>query len=274
MEKLSKSRLSNQAIAILSRYTQKARGKLGTVKVIDLVNNHEYAFDQFAQTVLSDDEELVSLTLKANGELNGEADLINAFHAYSNAYKAKPKNEQTVQHHRYYLLKLAKLLYGIHLDGSSYRKVVNQLIQNEESSKKVFCIDMARNFYPYIINANHTASDMSQGPALLFDQQKKSLMDLWHELGGQVLSLSETDQISSYAEAMKKIRLVEKEIDVRSKIAKIILIGQQQYTKTSAGYRDNIDKLLVLISSARLKDYVLVVSREFYPFCMNTQTSR
>jgi hypothetical protein len=274
MEKLSKNKLSNQAIAVLSRYAQKARGKIGAVKVIDLANNHEYAFDQFAQTVLSDDEELVSLTIKANSELNGEADLINALHAYSKAYKAKSKSEQTVQHNQYFLLKLAKLLYRINLDGFSYRQVVNELSQHEESNKKVFCIGIARDFYPYFINASYTSVDTNQEHALLFHEQKKSLMDLWHELDGRVLSSFESNQISNYAEAMKKIKLAEKEIDVRTKIAKIILIGQQKFTKKADGYRDNLDEILALISSARLKDYVLVVSREFYPFCMNSPTSR
>ena len=124
----------------------------------------------------------------------------------------------------------------------------------------------------YLIKANETGTDASNKADLLEDIHKETLMDLWHALQGKTLTLSASDneKLNRYVDAMHTVKLAEREVEVRSKIAKLILIEQRQHALTSDSYRENIKKIINLISSARLQDYVLDVAREFHHFCLNT----
>ena len=271
LDKSNKPKLSNQAISTLSQFTHKVRESIGVVKISDLVKDHKYAFDIFVQTVLSENNELVSLTLKANSELNIEQHLIQALDAYFKAFKTKAKKDEIVQHNKSFLIKLASYVYGVNVEGEAYREAINQLLLNVDKAKKVFYLDIARSFYPYWVNAHKS---LIQNEKIEVENQKESLMELWHEVEKALLSPMENRKLRLYSEAIKNIKLSDKEIDVRCKVAKVILIEQKEYSPTAEGYRRNINNIQHLISSERLKEYIIIVSREFYPFWVDTQPSK
>ena len=102
VEKFNKKRLSNQAIAALSRYVHKVRNSLGVVKVSDIVNDHRYAFDLFIQTVLSEEDGMASLTRQANREMDIEKPLINALDTYFTQIKLRAKNNEVIHKYKYF----------------------------------------------------------------------------------------------------------------------------------------------------------------------------
>jgi hypothetical protein len=273
MNKRNSATLSNQALALLSQLTHKIRGSAGVIKVSDIVNDQQYAFEIFVQSVLSDDDELVNLTQVINNELKVEQHLINALGAYFKDFKLRAKSKEVLENNKAFLIKLVHYMVGVNVTGLAYRQAVNELIANVEESQKHFCVDIARSFYPYWVNASNALSLKRKTEEIATKSQKETLMDLWHEIEAESLSISENRMIRQYADAMRALRLGVKEMEVRIKIAKVILVELRQFAQTSDGYRDNIDTIQQLITSTRLKDYILEVSREFYPFCLNPHPS-
>lgn len=265
--------LSNQTIALLSKLTHQIRNSIGVVKVSDIVNDDQYAFNILMQSALSEDEALVELTLTINKERNVEPHLINALVQYFHDFKLRTKSEAVIQSNKAFLVNLAQHVYGVNVDGASYRQAVDKLILDVDENQRHFCVDISRSFYPYLVNASNALTKSKKPTDLAFDSKKETLMDVWHEIESISLSPPETEVITRYIEAKRPQRLTEKEIEVRSKIAKVIVVEQRKLALTPESYRENITSIQTLISSARLKDYILEVAREFYPFYLNTQPS-
>jgi len=266
-------KLSNQTIALLSKLTHEIRNSVGVVKVSDIVNDDQYAFNILIQAALSEDEALVQLTLTINRELNVAPYLIIALVQYFRDFKSRVKSEAIIQSNKTFLVELAHHVYGVNVEGASYRQAVDKLILDVDETQRHFCVDVSRSFYPYLVNASNTLTKTKKPTDLAFDAQKETLMDLWHEIESIALSSSETKIMARYIEAKRQQRLTGKEIDVRGKIAKVIMVEQRKLQPTPESYRENITSIQTLISSARLKDYILEVAREFYPFYLNSQPS-
>jgi len=267
-------KLSNQAIATLSRLTRQVKDLLGAIKVSDLVNNHRVAFDFFVQTVLSEKDEVVSLTREVNIEMNIEKHLIDALDAYFMQIKTQDKNNKIIQKNQFFLSKLAHHLYGVKVDGLGYRQAVNQLLLDVNNHEKKFCVDMARSFYPYLLNANRMLTEATEVQNFEDITQKESFIDLWNGLDEMPLSPLANQQLRRYTEAMQNMGLRSKEVEVRKKIAKVILLESLKHHQTAEGYRTNADAIQTRFTSVRLRDYVAAVTREFYRFWSDTQASK
>ena len=266
-------KLSNQTIALLSKLTHQIRNSIGAVKVSDIVNDDQYAFNILIQAALSEDDELVQLTLTINKELNVAPHLINALVQYFHDFKSRAKSKAIIQSNKTFLMELARHVYGVNVDGTSYRHAVDQLILDVDENQRHFCVDVSRSFYPYLVNASNADTKTKKTDDLAFNSQKETLMDVWHEIESIALSPSETEVLARYVGAERPHRVTEKEIEVRSKIAKVIIVEQRKLKPTAESYREIVASIQTLISSARLKDYILEVAREFYPFYLNTQPS-
>jgi hypothetical protein len=267
-------KLSNQAIATLSRLTRQVKDLLGVIKVSDLVNNHRVAFDFFVQTVLSEKDEVVSLTRQVNNEMNIEKHLIDALDAYFMQIKTQDKNNKIIQKNQFFLSKLAHHLYGVKVDGLGYRQAVNQLLLDVNNHEKKFCVDMARSFYPYLLNANRMLTEATEVQHFEDITQKESFIDLWNGLDEMPLSPLANQQLRRYTEAMQNVGLRSKEVEVRKKIAKVILLESLKHHQTAEGYRTNAEAIQTRFTSVRLRDYVAAVTREFYRFWSDTQASK
>lgn len=268
------TKLSHQGVAALSRITFKVREELGVFKVSDLINNRRDAFDFFVQSVLLEKkDELASLIRLVNDEMNIEKHVVNALDAYFTQIKLQAKNNEIIQKNQYFLTKLANFLYGINVDGTSYRQAVNQMLLDVDNHEKRFCVVLARGFHPYWINANNALMESTEVRHSEDLAEKESFIEMWNDLDERPLSPSANKQLRRYTDAMRSMGLRMKEVDVRKKIAKVILIESVKYHQTAGGYRTNIDLIQTRFTSVRLKDYVLAVSREFYRFWSDTQAS-
>jgi len=267
-------KLSNQAIATLSRLTRQVKDQLGVIKVSDLVNNHRVAFDFFVQTVLFEKDEVVSLTRQVNNEMNIEKHLIDALDAYFMQIKMQDKNNEIIQRNQFFLSKLANHLYGVKVDGLCYRQAVNQLLLDVNNHEKKFCVDLARSFYPYLLNANRMLMEATEVQNFEDITQKESFIEIWNGLDEMPLSPLANQQLRRYTEAMQNMGLRSKEVEVRKKIAKVILLESLKHHQTAEGYRKNSDAIQTRFTSIRLRDYVAAVTREFYHFWSDTQASK
>lgn len=263
--------LSNQTIATLSKFTLKARKDLGIVKVTDIINNQRFAYNLFVQATFSQDVDLMSLTVKLSDELNIEKNMIQALKSYIDSLKVQLPSENFIHSSKYYLIKLAQYVYGIKVDGISYRHAVNALLESVNKDEKTFCVNLARSFYPFWKNANSSLIEKHNEQSLDVNFGKNAFTHLWNSVDDELLFMLEDEQLSLYANAMEHNHVSEKEMVTRKKMAKVILIELRKYSQTAEAYRTNINKTQARLPSAEMREFFLVVSREFYSFWTGSQ---
>lgn len=256
--------VSNQTIATITSLTLKARKNIGVFKVADILIDHQYACEFFTQAILSGDDALVSLTIEANKELNIEKNLINALSDYLHEMQRQSKSINFVKSSKYLLRGLAKHLYGIKSDDDAYRQATNEFMLEMDEQDKAFGLNLIRSFHPCWKKANGALVEGSQDQKTDDSSQKKNLIQLWGDIDDAFVTTLEEGQLRHYLASVKRIEVLDEEVQLRMKIAKVIIIKQRQHVKTPDGYRNNINEIQHYFSNARLLDYFLSVSREFY----------
>lgn len=223
------------------------------------------------QASLSENDELVSLTKEISNELNIGAVLINAIAAYINHLKSNGASHNIVHEHKYFLTKLAHYVYGITIDGVSYRKAVNELLLNVPDENQAFCIKLARSFYGYWRTA-HNAATVQQTTKLSFKEDE--LVKLWHGIDEEFLYALEDWLLNLYSESMRQMGIPQNYIDIRQKIVKVIMVELRKVdTYSEEDYRNTINRVQPLFSSLDMQDFFLTVSREFYRFWAEHQST-
>ncbi|PCI60052.1 MAG: hypothetical protein COB34_03000 [Methylophilaceae bacterium] len=263
--------LSNQAIATITSLTLKARKNIGVFKVADIIIDHQYACEFFTQAILSGDDELVSLTIEANKELNIEKNLINALSDYLHEMQLQSKSINFIKSSKYLLRELAKHLYGVKLEDVAYRQATNEFLLEMDEQDKAFGLNLVRSFHPCWKKTNDILADGNKDQPLDGNAHKKDLIQLWGGIDDAFVTTIEESQLSRYLADVQRIGVLDEEVQLRMKIAKVIIIKQRQHTKTSIGYRNNINEIQHYFSNARLLDYFLSVSREFYSVWLDSK---
>ena len=65
---------------------------------------------------------------------------------------------------------------------------------------------------------------------------------------------------------MRQIGVLEKDIEISQKVAKVICIELRNNLNSEENYRDAINRIQPLFASKEMKEFFLIVSREFYHF--------
>ena len=170
--------ISNQNLIVLSKFALKAKKHIGLVKVADLVNNERYAIDVFAQAALSGDAELIVLTKKITQEFELGVNLVNAIESYISGLKATNRSQKFFDDCNYFLIKLTHHLYGIEINGASYRQAVEKLLHEVDTSDRTFCINLAREFYCFWKSANRSLAEIDYEKTLKLDAQNEEFIKL------------------------------------------------------------------------------------------------
>ncbi len=264
--------LTNQTIAALSQFAIKARKDIGVVKAANMVNDPKYACNLLIQATLSENDELVTLTKKISSELNIGMVLINAIETYINDLKVQGASADIVHESKYFLIKLAQHVYGIRVDGASYRQAVNALLLNIEHDEKTFCVNLARNFYRCWRAEDSAAIKVDNEQTSKFGSQKEELIKLWHGIDEEFLYAWEDWPLNLYMNSMRQIGVAENDIETRQKLAKVIIIElRKNHNSDEQDYRTAIYRIQPLFSSQEMQDFFLIVSREFYSFLVEPQ---
>lgn len=259
--------LTNQNLIALSKFAIKAKKHIGMVKAIEMFNDEEYANNILIKASLSNNEELIDLTKKISSELHIGVNVINAIESYINSLKAKDAKSECIEDSQYFLSKLTQNLYGIHTDGETYRRAVDALIQNIGIEDKAFCINLAREFYPFWINESELATEINHEQNFKLNIHKEEFIDLWNSINQEFFSDEENWPLNLYIASMRKIGVSEKAIDVNQKIAQVITIElRNDHSSPEETYRDAINRTQHLFSRQDLIAFFLIVSREFYHF--------
>lgn len=264
--------LTNQNLIVLSKFAIKAKKHIGLVKVIEMFTNQEYASQILTRATLSDDQELIDLTKKISGELHIGVHLISSIEFYISSLRAKNATSECVRESKYFLAKLAQNLCSIQADGASYRRAVEALVLGVENEEKAFCINLARQFYPFWITENRLIDEINHEHDINVALQKEEFIDLWNSIDQEFFSDTENWTLMLYAGSMRKLGAPETHINISQKIAKVITIElRNDHSSPEETYRDAINRTQHLFLRQDLKEFFLIVSREFYRFWIGQQ---
>lgn len=259
--------LNNQNLMVMSKFALLARKHIGLVKVAEMYSNEEYACNILAKATLSDNQELINFTKLISQELNVGINLINTIESYIDKIKSKNFNEKFIRASNFFLPKLTEQLYGIEIKGASYREAVEKFLMNVEARDRTFCVNLAREFYLTWRSANNSTSQIDKDQVIKLTAKKEAFIKLWENIDLEKLTDEENLALSLYTESMTKKGLIEKDIIVSQKIAKVILLELRvDYSTTDHSFRNAIDRTLELFERLDLKTFFLNVAREFYHF--------
>lgn len=259
------------ALGILTRSAKK---NIGSFKASDILNNHQQAYDLLTQAVLSGDEDLISLTSELNRTLQIAPNLINALTAYIKHLKRYSINSEYIQRSQEALGYMTEHLYDTKLSDATYRQAADKLLSIAcNASDTTFYLNLIRSFYPFWYDAHSFLLDVNAKSVDQNNRDKQALIDLWDNLDKTFVTTLEESLLARYAKAIKAIDIPDEQIELRTKIAKLILIKQRSCESTPKGYRENINAIRESLSNDDLLTYFLSVSREFYTFWQSVQFS-
>jgi hypothetical protein len=270
LKKNSLKPISSHAMLALNNLILKSRKSFGTYKASDILENKSHAFDFLLQAITSDSTALRLLAKDVNQALNVAPNLMNAINSYMDQICHHHKSEEFVIHSQYFLKLFAKHLYLNASHSALYREASSAFLSSIDKKDHTFCINLIRSFFAHWENANQEPSETNLLNSAKISDHTKELTRLWNDIDTAFITTIEESLLSHYQHAIKKLKLLDDELKLRVKIAKVIMIHQRKYNKTAAGYRANIADVQSVFSNKDLLSYFLSVSREFYHSWENT----
>lgn len=259
--------LSNRNLMSLSQFALKAKQHIGLVKAVEMFNDPHYACNILIKATLSDSAELITLSKKITNEFNFDTNLVNSIEAYIHSLTSKGADDEFIHSSKYFLVKLSHYLFGISVDGASYREAVKSLLLNLDSSEKAFCINLAREFYWFWKNAHRSIDDVNYEKSLKLNSQKQEFLKLWDKIDAHQFSDVENWPLTLYTEYMRKTGVPEIDINAKQKIAKVITVElRHSINEPEKDYRSAINHIQHLFTNQETTDYFLIVSREYFHF--------
>lgn len=257
--------LSNKNLMEISHFAMKAKKHIGHVKASDMLSDSDYACDVLIRASLSDDYDLVQLSKKIGSDFHFS--LMQAVEDYIVSLRVKRHDDEYIHASKYFLAKLSHHLHHTKADSQSYRDCVERFLNEVDTKEKDFCTHLARTFYHFWIAANKTSATPGSTNNVGLSTQHHSLEALWNHLDEELMSDVETWSLQMYEQAMKNLNVSGIDIDVRKKIAKVILMELRKESEASAiNYRAAVSRIHNLFINQEMKEFFLIVSRELYQF--------
>lgn len=265
--------LNNQSLMLLSKFALKAKKHLGLIKVMQMINSEQYAYKTLTQAALTDDKDLVDLTKRICHELHVGMDVVDAIDMYIESIKAINNDEDYLHEVKYFLIKLTTHLYGIFINGETYRHAVDKVLLNVDDKERANYITLARKFYGFWKIKNGGLSNKFNPQNEKVIAQKEEFIKLWASIDHEFLTNVESWPLNLYVESIRQRGLMEEEINICRRVAKVVIIElRSEQNSDENAYRNVIDNIQILFERDDLKGLFLTVSRDFYHFWMGTDS--
>lgn len=268
--------LNNETLVLLAKFAAKAKKHIGMVELNKMFTNQHYANNIFIKARLSDNKELAIMTKIVNQELNLNTIEMSSIEAYLGTLSVYGASLNFIDSSKYFLIILTDYLYGIPVDGNSYRQAVDSLIKHADIEEQALCLDIARAFYPFWINEFKLACETHNQTLLKAnttenESLKKSTIELWNNIDGEFFSSVETEPIDLYVASLHERGISTEQIHTKQKLAKIITKELRNEASDQHSYRKVIDKTQNFFTRQDLQQFFLVMSRDFYSFWASAQ---
>lgn len=257
----------NQKLILIGNFVLKAKSHLGAIRLSEMLNIDQYAFDILVKAILTGDNELIEISKKVSHESNIGFNVISAVNSYvQNIQEINDRKEFLVQT-KSVLIRFANQLYGIKINGATYRQAVERLLLKVDSIERTFSINLARKFYPYCGGISRNIAERQIDEPLNFTERKNALLKLWDNLDNEFFYDMEISTLGLYVDFMRENHYSENDIYISEKIAKIVTLEIRNLQSNQENtFRNAIDNTQILFENDDLKKLFIIVSREYYNF--------
>lgn len=266
--------LNNKNLILLNKFTIAAKKQLGPVKVSLMINDERYAFKTLTSAAMSNDKDLIDISKELSNQLQIGTDVVSAIEAFVQSSTSLFNDEEGLHECKYFLVKLTSQLYGVSINGETYRCAVDEMLLNVDVKDKKKYIDLARRFYRYWNAWGNSTNKNSIEINQKLMAQKEKFIELWANIDNELFTESESWPLSLYVESIHQKGLQKEEKIVCQRIAKVVTIElrKEQEIKQNS-YREVVERVHLLFERDDLRKLFLHVSRDFHHFWLNTYTA-
>jgi ribosomal protein L31 len=266
----------NITLIAVSRFAKVARQYLGTINLVKMMEDKQYATDVVLKAYQTDKVFLVELAEDLTFLLALDTQLVLSIRRYVAFLRLLQRQDQVEQYWPH-LLNLVYFLVDCLPTNEAYRAQVNTFMNHQNKIDQVVCLEMVREFYPFwyqsynVIDEDQNVQDLKL-PLPNKGADQNPLVAIWNELQEQPLVMSEQVLLDQYLTGLRQVKYLGETIEIRTKIAKFLLIQLREFNgKTGVNYREAVDLVYSVVQAEDLKIYMFEICREFYPFWMHDQ---
>jgi hypothetical protein len=262
----------DNTLITISRFAKSARPYLGNISLVDMVESKSYATDAVLRAFQTEKVFMVELAEQLIVVLALNEPLISSIRRYVAFLKLIQKQAQ-IERYWPHLLNLVSFLDGCMPTSEAYRIQVNAFADHLNEDDKAVCLVMVREFFPFWYQPYRVSDDESvellKRPLLDEGVDKNPLIVIWNQIDLQRLTEHERELLDHYLVGLKQLKYRKEAVEIRTKIAKFILVQLRDFNGNSGEiYREAVDLVHSVVTSEDLKVFMLEVCREFYPFWM------
>ncbi len=200
--------------------------------------------------------------------------------AYYHLVRSKGGDDLSISLRQAFLRQLVPVLANKDCVGNEYRDALESLMEKQEAAHWPAYLVIAREFYPFWIGDFKAIGLLSSG--IGFDLHPVdwmpadiSLPAIWESIEQEKFSTAESWAIKSYTVALKGEDAPQDLLEVRIKLAKILLVRLRAAPISQKNaYRIVVDATLPLFELKKTRQLFLVVVREFYNFWSGNPDAR
>lgn len=198
-----------------------------------------------------------------------------ALNAYLQLLANKGADPSTLSRRRDFLMKLLPQLRQFASDGRQYREEVDRLLQQIDQSEWTFYINVACEYFHFWVDDIKAIAAMHarggyEVAAVIRAVPEGTLKELWKNIDKERFSVAELWPLNAYAAALREEGADRGLVETRSKIVKLLLVRLRDVEeKDGKHYRVAIDSALPLFRMEQMRQFFLLVAREFFYFWIN-----
>ena len=195
-----------------------------------------------------------------------------ALGAYLKLLQSKGANDALLKRRETFLSGLITALAGKPNDGSVYRQVVEQLLDQADKRDWSFCLATARQYFPFWVNDIKAIAALNAEAgfdieSMQWQPAECNLKTLWTTLDQEKFGVAETWPLKAYTLALRQEGAEQSLVDMRVKLVKLLLVRLRDAPdKNHWIYRIAVDSTLPLFTMKETRKLFLTVVREFYYF--------
>lgn len=196
----------------------------------------------------------------------------NAVNAYYKLLRSKGADDACIRHRSVMLDEFTPMLAGKEPAGAVYREVAEQYLEMQANDLWPGYLTIIREFFPIwrgdIKAISMYASEV--GYEMRLDDWVPApivMQEEWQTISEEKFSTAESWALKSYIKAMKDLDGAEDVIEVRTKMAKILLKRLREAPiQQKNPYRIAVDATTPLFEQKHTRKLFMIVVREFYHF--------
>lgn len=264
-----------QTTLTLSRFVKQAKPELGEINLSALATDKNFATEIVLKTIYHADAALLVSAKNVAEALQLNIPFLRAVELYVSFMHKRDLHEELNLHWEH-LLGLSYFLKQCEPTSEAYRKQINAYTKHLDEDESTMCLVLARTFFPFWLqelNPVYGGERLNNLKTQSMDDENiRTLVTQWNRIEKVELSMLEQAMLKQYTEALETLRFYTQSVEDRLKIARFVMVIMRDYDKSLVtSYRLAVDKVHSVVTRHDLKNMMVEVCREFYPFWLQDE---